>query len=66
MNKNYCRYEQWFRQVLFSSHVRAITRKRFKNMKNTSKQYVINKNIELCILYNSISYTYVAEYKKCL
>jgi hypothetical protein len=66
MNENYCRYEQWFRQILFSAYVRAITRKRFKNINNTSKQYVINKNTELCILYNSISYTYLAECKKCL
>jgi len=33
MNKNCCRYEQCFRQILFSAHVRAITRKRFENIK---------------------------------
>ena len=42
MNKNYCRFEQWFRQILFSVHVRAITTKLFKNVRSTFEQYVIN------------------------
>jgi hypothetical protein len=49
MNKNYCRYEQWFRHILFSAYIRAITRNRFKNIKSTSKQYVVNKNTEIYI-----------------